>query len=190
VFNVVTGAPEPIVGEFVDHPLVRAVSFTGSTEIGKRLLRRGADGMKRMSMELGGHAPFIVFDDANLDEAVAAAVEAKFQTTGQDCLAANRIYVHAGIHDAFLARFVHRVAALKMGDGLKEGVEIGPLMHERAVAKGRPRPHRRHVGRAVLRAHGDRRRERDDGHLPRGDLRAGRRDLLLPRRGGGDRLRQ
>jgi succinate-semialdehyde dehydrogenase len=135
VFNVVTGAPEPIVSEFVEHPLVRAVSFTGSTEIGKRLLRQGADGMKRMSMELGGHAPFIVFPDVDLDEAVAAALDAKFQTTGQDCLAANRIYVHADIVDAFVARFARRVAALKIGDGFEEGVEIGPLMHERAVAK-------------------------------------------------------
>jgi aspartate-semialdehyde dehydrogenase len=132
---VVTGVPEPIVSEFVEHPLVRAVSFTGSTEIGKRLLRQGAERMKRMSMELGGHAPFIVFPDVDLDEAVAAALDAKFQTTGQDCLAANRIYVHADIVDAFVARFARRVAALKIGDGFEDGVEIGPLMHERAVAK-------------------------------------------------------
>jgi aspartate-semialdehyde dehydrogenase len=135
VFNVVTGAPEPIVGALVGNPAVRAVSFTGSTEVGKRLVRQGADGMKRMSMELGGHAPFIVFPDVDLERAVAAAVEAKFQTSGQDCLAANRIYVHADIHDAFLARFVRRVAALKVGDGFEEGVEIGPLMNARAVGK-------------------------------------------------------
>lgn len=135
VFSVVTGAPEPIVGELCANPLVRAVSFTGSTEIGKRLIRQGADTVKRMSMELGGHAPFIVFPDAGLDEAVEAAVAAKFQTSGQDCLAANRIFVHAEIYEAFLARFAARVEALSVGNGFDPDVEIGPLMHERAVAK-------------------------------------------------------
>jgi aspartate-semialdehyde dehydrogenase len=135
VFSVVTGDAEPIVGELCANPTVRAVSFTGSTEIGKHLLRQGADTVKRMSMELGGHAPFILFPDVDLEEAVDAAVAAKFQTTGQDCLAANRIYVHADIYDAFVARFAERVAALKVGNGLEEDTEIGPLMHERALAK-------------------------------------------------------
>ncbi len=114
VFSVVTGDPEPIVGESDANPIVRAVSFTGSTEIGKRLLREGADGVTRMSMELGGHAPFILFPDVDLDDAVDAAVAAKFQTTGQDCLAANRIYVHADIYDAF-------VDALRRKGGSAEG---------------------------------------------------------------------
>jgi succinate-semialdehyde dehydrogenase len=135
VFSVVTGKAKPIVGELCANPKVRALSFTGSTEIGKRLLRQGADTVKRMSMELGGHAPFILFPDVDLDEAVDAAIGAKFQTTGQDCLAANRIYVHADTYDAFVARFAERVEALKVGNGLEEATQIGPLMHERAVAK-------------------------------------------------------
>jgi aspartate-semialdehyde dehydrogenase len=135
VFSVVTGDAETIVGEFCANATVRAVSFTGSTEIGKRLLREGAATVKRMSMELGGHAPFIVFPDAGLDDAVAAAVTAKFQTSGQDCLAANRIYVHDAIYDAFLARFTARANGLRVGNGFDPGIDIGPLMHERAVAK-------------------------------------------------------
>lgn len=135
VLSVVTGAPEAIVGEFCANPAVRAVSFTGSTEIGKRLLRQGADTVKRMSMELGGHAPFLLFPDVDLDEAVEAALAAKFQTSGQDCLAANRFFVHDDIYDAFLARFAERVRRLRVGGGFEEGVEIGPLMHARAVAK-------------------------------------------------------
>jgi aspartate-semialdehyde dehydrogenase len=134
-FNVVTGAPQPIVDELCTHPLVRAVSFTGSTEIGKRLVSQGAATMKRMSMELGGHAPFIVFPDVDLDKAVAAAIDAKFQTTGQDCLAANRIYIHQDIYEPFISRFTEAVKRLRTGDGFQEGVDLGPLMHERAVAK-------------------------------------------------------
>jgi succinate-semialdehyde dehydrogenase len=135
VLSVLTGAPDDIVGEFCTNPLVRAVSFTGSTEVGKRLLRQAASTVKRMSMELGGHAPFILFPDFDLDEAIEAAVAAKFQTTGQDCLAANRIFVHADIYDAFVTRFTERVTRLTVGSGFDEGIEIGPLMHERAVAK-------------------------------------------------------
>lgn len=135
VFSVVTGAAEAIVGELCGSPAVRAVSFTGSTEIGKRLLRQGADTVKRMAMELGGHAPFVVFPDVDVDLAAEAAVAAKFQTTGQDCLAANRIFVHEAIHDAFLARFAERVKALRVGNGFAPGVDVGPLMHDRAVAK-------------------------------------------------------
>jgi aspartate-semialdehyde dehydrogenase len=135
VFSVVTGAPEAIVGELCANPIVRAVSFTGSTEIGKRLLRQGADNVKRMSMELGGQAPFIVFADVDLDEAVAAALAAKFQTSGQDCLAANRIYVQDDIYEEFCARFAARVAQLKVGNGFASDVEVGPLIDARAVAK-------------------------------------------------------
>jgi aspartate-semialdehyde dehydrogenase len=134
-FSVVTGAPEPIVGEFAENPLVRALSFTGSTEIGKRLIRQSADTVKRISMELGGHAPFIMFPDVDLDEGVEAAIAAKFQTSGQDCLAANRIFVHEKIYEAFAHRFAKRVRALKVGNGFAPGVAVGPLMHERAVAK-------------------------------------------------------
>jgi aspartate-semialdehyde dehydrogenase len=135
VLSVITGGPEPIVGELCVNPLVRALSFTGSTEIGKRLIRQSAGTVKRMAMELGGHAPFIVFPDVDLDEAVDAAIAAKFQTSGQDCLAANRIFVHAEIYEAFVDRFARRVTGLKVGNGFDQGIEIGPLMHERAVAK-------------------------------------------------------
>ena len=134
-FSVVTGAPEPIVGELCANPLVRALSFTGSTEIGKRLIRQSADTVKRVSMELGGHAPFILFPDVDLDEGVEAAIAAKFQTSGQDCLAANRIFVHERIYEAFVHRFAKRARALKVGNGFEPGVAIGPLMHERAVRK-------------------------------------------------------
>jgi succinate-semialdehyde dehydrogenase len=135
VFSVVTGDPQAIVGELCANPVVRALSFTGSTGIGRKLLAQGAATVKRMSMELGGHAPFILFPDMPLDEAVVGAIGAKFATTGQDCLAANRIYVHRGVYDRFLRAFTTAVAALKVGDGFEPGVELGPLMHERAVAK-------------------------------------------------------
>jgi aspartate-semialdehyde dehydrogenase len=130
----VTGDATEIVGEFCANPNVRALTFTGSTEIGKSLLRLCADTVKRVTMELGGHAPFIVFPDVEIEEAVEAAVAAKFQTSGQDCLAANRIFVHESIYETFVDRFARRVAAMTVGSGLSR-VEIGPLMHERAVAK-------------------------------------------------------
>ena len=135
VFNVVTGDAQTVVGALVANPLVRAVSFTGSTEIGIKLMRDGAQTLKRMSLELGGHAPFIAFGDVDLVETVDAAIAAKFQTTGQDCLAANRIYVHRPIYEAFVARFAQQTSALRLGDGFDPGVKLGPLMHERAVAK-------------------------------------------------------
>jgi aspartate-semialdehyde dehydrogenase len=135
VFNVVTGDPEPIVGRLCDDPRVRALSFTGSTEIGRLIAGRCAPTLKRLMMELGGHAPLIVFADADFDRAVEIAMGAKFATSGQDCLAANRIFVERPVYDAFCAVFAGRVAKLKVGVGLDRGVEIGPLMHERAVAK-------------------------------------------------------
>ncbi|MCW2238878.1 NAD-dependent succinate-semialdehyde dehydrogenase [Azospirillum canadense] len=135
VFNVLTGDPEPIVGTFCDDARVRAMSFTGSTEIGRLIAARCAPTMKRLVMELGGHAPLLVFDDADLDRAVDIAVDAKFATSGQDCLAANRIFVQRPVYETFCAAFATRVAALTVGPGLRDGVQIGPLMHERAVAK-------------------------------------------------------
>ncbi len=135
VFSVVTGPSRPIVGALLSSPTVRAMSFTGSTEVGRKLLEGGAQTIKRMSMELGGHAPMIVFPEVDLEDAVAGAVAAKFQTTGQDCLAANRIYVHASIYERFVERFAAYVQELRVGNGLDDGVEIGPLMHERALAK-------------------------------------------------------
>ena len=135
VFNVVTGDAETIVGRLCDDPRVRAMSFTGSTEIGRLVAARCAPTMKRLVMELGGHAPLMVFPDAELDKAVDIAMAAKFATSGQDCLAANRIFVHADIYETFAERFAERTRALKVGGGLEEDVAIGPLMHERAVAK-------------------------------------------------------
>ncbi len=135
VFNVITGDAATIVGAFCDDPRVRALSFTGSTGIGKMIAGRCAGTMKRLVMELGGHAPLIVFDDADLNRAVDIAINAKFATSGQDCLAANRIFVQRPIMDTFVTAFAKRIKALKVGNGLDGAVDIGPLMHERAVAK-------------------------------------------------------
>lgn len=133
VFNVLTGDPEVVVGGLCAHPEVRALSFTGSTEIGRMLLARSAASVKRVSLELGGHAPFLAFDDVPLDTLVRAAIDAKFQTSGQDCLAANRIYVPRSIHDDFAQAFAAAAAAIPVGDGFDPDAVIGPLMHERAV---------------------------------------------------------
>ena len=134
VFNVVTGDAATIVARMCSDTRVRAMSFTGSTEVGRLIAMQCAPTMKRLVMELGGHAPLIVFDDADLEHAVQIAIEAKFATSGQDCLAANRIYVQRSVYDRFCARFAERVAALSLGTGL-ENPDVGPLMHERAVAK-------------------------------------------------------
>ncbi|TRC88806.1 NAD-dependent succinate-semialdehyde dehydrogenase [Mesorhizobium sp. WSM4303] len=135
VFNVVTGKAAVIVGRMCEDPRVRAMSFTGSTEIGRLIAAQSAPTMKRLVMELGGHAPLIVFADADLDKAVSIAIDAKFATSGQDCLAVNRIYVQRPIYDRFCAAFARRIEALRTGNGLADGTDIGPLMHERAVIK-------------------------------------------------------
>lgn len=135
VFNVLTGEPEVIVGGLAEHPDVAALSFTGSTSIGRMLQARCAPTMKRTCMELGGHAPFLAFDDVDLDDLVAAAIDARFQTSGQDCLAANRIYVQRSIYPQFVERFTAAAAALKVGDGFDPDAVINPLIHDRAVDK-------------------------------------------------------
>lgn len=135
VMNVVPGDAATIVGAMCTDPRLRAMSFTGSTGIGRLIAAQCAPTMKRLTMELGGHAPLIVFADADLDRAVKIAMDAKFATSGQDCLAANRIYVERAILPAFSARLAERVAALKVGPGLEPGTDIGPLMHARALAK-------------------------------------------------------
>ncbi len=135
VLNVVTGDAAIIVGRFCADARVRAMSFTGSTEIGRLIAAQCAPTMKRLVMELGGHAPLIVFDDADVERAAAIALDAKFATSGQDCLAANRIYVQKGIYDRFCRAFAARIAALKVGPGLEPETDIGPLMHARAVAR-------------------------------------------------------
>ncbi|MBY5757361.1 NAD-dependent succinate-semialdehyde dehydrogenase [Rhizobium leguminosarum] len=135
VFNVVTGNAATIVGRMCSDNRVRAMSFTGSTGIGRLIAAQCAPTLKQLVMELGGHAPLIIFDDADISKAVEIAVNAKFATSGQDCLAANRIFVQRRIADGFVKAFAQRIAELKVGPGLQDGAEIGPLMHERAVAK-------------------------------------------------------
>lgn len=135
VFSVITGDPRILASALTSSETVRALSFTGSTEVGRLLLRQCADSVKRVSLELGGHAPFIVFGDVDPEWAAKLAVAAKFQTTGQDCLAANRIFVHRNLHEQFVQSFVRQCAALRTGDGFEPGVEIGPLINERAVQR-------------------------------------------------------
>ncbi|CAI2796214.1 Succinate-semialdehyde dehydrogenase (EC [Pseudomonas [fluorescens] SBW25] len=133
--NIVTGAAQPIGQALTDSPVVRKLSFTGSTEIGARLLAQCAPTIKKTSMELGGNAPFIVFDDADLEAAVSGAMAAKYRNTGQACIAANRFLVQAGIYETFAARLAERSAALVVGHGVEPGVAQGPLIDDQAVAK-------------------------------------------------------
>jgi succinate-semialdehyde dehydrogenase/glutarate-semialdehyde dehydrogenase len=135
VVNVITGEPKPIGAELTANPLVRKITFTGSTAVGKQLTAAAAAGMKRVSMELGGNAPFIVFDDADLDAAVAGAIQSKYRNSGQTCVCANRFLAQAGIYDAFVDKLAAAVKGLKVGNGLEEGVTQGPLIDERAVTK-------------------------------------------------------
>jgi succinate-semialdehyde dehydrogenase / glutarate-semialdehyde dehydrogenase len=127
--------PSAITSAIMADRRVRKLSFTGSTEIGKLLMRQNAETMKRLSLELGGHAPFIVFDDADLEAAVEGAVASKMRNMGQTCVCANRIFVQRGIMDEFVSRLTEKLAAIKVGDGMEEGVEVGPLIEARAVEK-------------------------------------------------------
>ncbi len=135
VFNVVTGDAKTVGGELTANPAVRKLSFTGSTDVGKILLKQCADTVKKTSMELGGHAPFIVFDDADLDEAVKGAIVCKFRNAGQTCVCTNRIYVQAGVFDAFQAKLIEAVKDLKTGNGAESGVTVGPLIEPKAIDK-------------------------------------------------------
>ncbi len=135
VFNVLTGDAPAIGGVLTSHRAVRVVGFTGSTEVGKLLMRQSASTVKKVALELGGNAPFIVFDDADLDLAVEGAIAAKFRNAGQTCVCANRLYVQAGIHDAFVAALAAKVAGLKVGVGTEPGVVQGPLINDEAIAK-------------------------------------------------------
>jgi succinate-semialdehyde dehydrogenase/glutarate-semialdehyde dehydrogenase len=135
VLNVVTGDPEAIGGELTSNPLVRMITFTGSTEVGKLLMRQSAATVKKLSLELGGNAPFIVFDDADVDAAVEGALASKFRNSGQTCVSADRILVQDGIYDSFAGKLAAEVAKLKVGAGTEEGVVQGPLIHEAAIAK-------------------------------------------------------
>ena len=136
VFSVIPSSKSSEIGkEFCENPNVRKLTFTGSTEVGRILLKQAADQVLKCSMELGGNAPFIVFDDADLDAAVEGAMICKFRNNGQTCVCANRIYVQAGVYDAFAEKLAAAVAKLNVGDGLKDGVTTGPLINADAVAK-------------------------------------------------------
>jgi succinate-semialdehyde dehydrogenase/glutarate-semialdehyde dehydrogenase len=135
VVNIVTGSASEIGGELTSNPAVRKISFTGSTEIGKLLMAQAAATMKRCSMELGGNAPFIVFDDADIDRAVAGAMLAKYRNAGQTCVCTNRFYVQAGVHDLFAEKLAAAVGQMKVGNGLEAGVTVGPLIDMKAVEK-------------------------------------------------------
>jgi len=135
VINVVTGSAGAIGGEMTSNPIVRKLTFTGSTEIGKVLMAQAAATVKKVSMELGGNAPFIVFDDADLDAAVEGAIISKYRNTGQTCVCANRLLVQDGVYDAFAEKLAARVAALKVANGLEAGAEQGPLIDIAAVEK-------------------------------------------------------
>ncbi|WP_436640396.1 NAD-dependent succinate-semialdehyde dehydrogenase [Microbaculum sp. FT89] len=135
VINMLTGKASAIGGEMTSNPAVRVVTFTGSTEIGKLLMQQCASTVKRVGMELGGNAPFIVFDDAHLDKAVEGAIASKYRNAGQTCVCANRLYVQSGVYDAFAEKLAEAVSKMKVGPGVEQGVTQGPLINEAAVAK-------------------------------------------------------
>ena len=136
VINMVTTSkPEPVGHELSTNPIVRKISFTGSTEVGKLLMRNAADTVKAVSLELGGNAPFIVFDDADIDAAVEGAIASKYRNTGQTCICANRLYVQDGVYDEFSKKFAEAVAALQVGPAIEDTTEIGPLVNEAALNK-------------------------------------------------------
>jgi succinate-semialdehyde dehydrogenase/glutarate-semialdehyde dehydrogenase len=133
--NSVTGSARAIGGAIMDDKRVRKVTFTGSTEVGKELMKQAADTVKKVSMELGGNAPFIVFDDADIDKAVAGAIVSKFRNAGQTCVCANRLYVQAGVHDEFVEKLKVATAKMKVGNGMEDGVEQGPMIDMDAISK-------------------------------------------------------
>jgi succinate-semialdehyde dehydrogenase / glutarate-semialdehyde dehydrogenase len=135
VVNILTGDSAAIGGEMTSNPLVRKITFTGSTQIGKKLMQQSAGTLKKLSLELGGNAPFIVFDDADLDAAVQGALASKYRNTGQTCVCANRLLVQDGVYDAFTKKLVEAVSKLRVGDGLKGVTDQGPLIDGKAVAK-------------------------------------------------------
>jgi succinate-semialdehyde dehydrogenase/glutarate-semialdehyde dehydrogenase len=135
VLNIVTGSASAIGDELTANPIVRKLSFTGSTEVGRLLLAKCSDTVKKVSMELGGNAPFIVFDDADIDAAVEGAIQSKYRNTGQTCVCANRFLVQDGVYDEFAEKLSIAVGEMKVGDGMDEGVTQGPLINEEAVQK-------------------------------------------------------
>ncbi len=135
VVNIITGEPNALGEAMLNDSRVRKLSFTGSTEVGKLLMAKASKNLLRLSMELGGHAPFIVFDDADVDHAVASAMACKFRNSGQTCVCANRFYIQDGIYDRFVSKFTTLIEQLKIGDGRTEGVHVGPLINNDAIAK-------------------------------------------------------
>ena len=135
VFNIITGSAKKIGMELTKNPKVKKISFTGSTEVGKILIEQSASTVKKISMELGGHAPFIVFDDADINEAVAGALQSKFRNSGQTCICTNRIFVHESVYDVFLEKFTNEVKKIKVGNGLDEGIVSGPLIDKSSLEK-------------------------------------------------------
>lgn len=135
LMSVVTGYPEAIGGELTANPTVRKITFTGSTRVGKLLMQQSSQHVKRVSLELGGNAPFIVFEDADLDAAVAGAMASKFRNAGQTCVCANRFYVHDAVYDVFMAKFAAAVSELTVGNGMDDGVTQGPLISQAALEK-------------------------------------------------------
>ncbi|MCE7793183.1 NAD-dependent succinate-semialdehyde dehydrogenase [Salipaludibacillus sp. CUR1] len=135
VANLVPGSASKVVGEMTRNPAVKKITFTGSTEVGKKLIRDSADTVKKVAMELGGHAPFIVFDDADIDKAVEGAIASKFRNAGQTCICTNRIYVQENVAEEFGKKLSEKVSQLKIGNGLEEGVAIGPLIDKEAYEK-------------------------------------------------------
>ena len=135
VFNVVTGDSELIGNLFTDSPLIRKLSFTGSTAIGKLLMQKAASSVKKISLELGGNAPFIVFDDADIEQAILGAIASKFRNSGQTCICTNRFYIHEKIYDIFSDKLTQAIQQLKVGNGLEDNVQIGPLINEAAIKK-------------------------------------------------------
>ena len=205
VVNVVTALdPAPIGLEFAQNPAVRKVTFTGSTEVGKILLRQAAENVQKCSMELGGNAPLIVFEDADFDLAIKGALATKYRNCGQTCVSANRILAHESIARAFAERLAEAAGRLKVGDGREEGAVIGPLIEQAAVekcerhvadavARGADAADRRRppcAGRNLFSADGAGRRERGRADLSRGDFWAGGADCLFQGRSGCDPSRQ
>ena len=194
----------PVVSAMLHDPRVRVVSFTGSTEVGRKLLHEAADNIVKPAMELGGNAPFIVFEDADIDAAIDGAMIAKMRNMGEACTAANRFYVHEKVHGEFAKKLTDKMAALKMGNGLDDGVALGPLVNaegrdkvvelvDDAVKTRREGSDRRQeAGRPGLLLSGDRARQRAGRRqdAERGDFRPGRVDPDLQVRGRGDQARQ
>ena len=204
VFNVITGKASVIGKELTSNPDVRMLTFTGSTEIGAKLMAQCAPTVKKLGLELGGNAPFIVFDDADLDKAVQGAMASKYRNAGQTCVCANRIYVQEGVYGAFAEKLAVEVKKMKVGAGTEEGVTTGPLINKAAVEKvdehiadalkkGATRRGRRQAARArrqLLRADHPRQRHLRDAGRARGDVRAGRAAVQVQDRGRRDRAGQ